>query len=429
MVCEELTSVINANGDGYHDLGWVIEIDPATRSVINQDGIGGVDKLWAMGNQSHENVTIKPDQSVVYYGADDGTYGYVYKFVPAVPGNYSSGELFVLKTTGLGSGTWSKIPNTTKDERNNVQSASVAAGAYNFNRVEDMELGPDGKLYFACTSGGNVFRLKDNGSAVSDLEIFVATGTYNIEGVPATFSWPDNLAFGNEGNLWVLQDGGDNHIWVVAPEHTTAAPALRVFANTPLGSEPTGITFSPDNRFMFLSIQHPNGSNTQPQADAAGNDVAFDDNTVIVIARKENLGTGAVLPLRFIDIHVQQSAGGVTVLWKINNQENALAFTIGRSADGIHFDKVGMIKSDVVNTLPLTYTDEMPPAAVSLYYRVKVCDATGQCLYSEVKTVKWSVGSATFSVIAQYSGSVVILFLKGIPGQATIKILATDAGK
>ena len=97
MVCEEGTLAVDGNFDGYDDLGWIIEIDPATRMVINQDATGGVDKLWAMGNQAHENVTIKADQAVAYWGADNGTNGFVYKFVPAVAGNFSSGTLYVFR--------------------------------------------------------------------------------------------------------------------------------------------------------------------------------------------------------------------------------------------------------------------------------------------------------------------------------------------
>ena len=49
IVSEESTSTWDVNADGYTDRGWLIEINPATRSVINQDGVGGVDKLWALG--------------------------------------------------------------------------------------------------------------------------------------------------------------------------------------------------------------------------------------------------------------------------------------------------------------------------------------------------------------------------------------------
>ena len=102
----------------------------------------------------------------------------------------------------------------------------------------------------------------------------------------------DNMAFDAQGNLWVLQDGDDDYIWVVKEGHTTVCPRVEIFGRTPLGSEPTGITFSPDNKFLFMSIQHPNSSNnTSSQTDAAGASVNFAKDVALVIARKENLGT------------------------------------------------------------------------------------------------------------------------------------------
>src|SRR5690606_7393626 len=62
----------------------------------------------------------------------------------------------------------------------------------------------------------------------------------------------------------------------------------------PAGSEPTGMTFSPDNKFMFVSIQHPSGSNTTEMIDASGTPIIFNKETAIVIARKEFLGVDAL---------------------------------------------------------------------------------------------------------------------------------------
>ena len=101
ITCEEYTSIDleadpdygfdkDINGDGYHDLGWAIEIDPATKMIINQTGgRDDKDKLWAMGNFKHENAVISTDHRTVYQGAD-ATYknvatregdGYLFKFV------------------------------------------------------------------------------------------------------------------------------------------------------------------------------------------------------------------------------------------------------------------------------------------------------------------------------------------------------------
>ena len=309
MVCEETTEGTDLNLDGYQDNGWVIEIDPATRKVINQDGAGGVDKLWAVGRQVHENVAIKRDQSIIYWGADDDPTGFLYKFVPSTPGKYTDGSLYVMKTTAeLGTGTWELINNTTQTDRNNTVALSIAAGAYNFDGIEDVEIGPDGRIYFAAKGPGRIYRFTDAG-ATAQIEVFVESMNYDVDGdgpfPPELWgTGNDNLAFDGEGNLWVLQDGNRNHIWVVGPTHTTATPAVRLFATTPSGGEPTGITFSPDFKYLFMSFQHPSPTNITPQTDAAGALVIFNNHTTVVIARKEFLGSQRHkrLPLQILNL-------------------------------------------------------------------------------------------------------------------------------
>lgn len=303
IVGEEVLPTLDANNDGYQDVGWTIEIDPATRTVINQDGVSGPDKLWAVGRQAHENVTVNAAETVMYWGADAPTTGYIYKFIPSTPAKYSKGALYVLKTTAaLGTGTWKLVANNTKSERNNTVAGSALAGAYNFNGIEDVEIGLDGKVYFAAKASGRIYRFHDLGASVDHLEVFVESANYDVDGAGPIKPEPwglgnDNLAFDNSGNLWVMQDGGKNFIWVVGPAHTAVKPAVRLFATTPLGSEPTGITFSPDNKFIFLSFQHPNSSNTASQTDAAGKSVVFNAATTVVIARKENLGAGTSISI------------------------------------------------------------------------------------------------------------------------------------
>ena len=389
MVCEEVVNSIDFNADGYEDLGWIIEIDPVTRTVINQDGTGGADKLWAMGHQVHENVAITADQTVAYWGADNATNGFLYKFVPTVAGNFSLGNLFVLKTTGIGTGTWETVSNTTKAERNNTIAGSVSAGAYNFNRIEDVEIGPDGKLYFASTATGRVYRLTDGGATVNNLEVFVEKTLFDVDGTPAQFEWPDNLAFDGDGNLWVLQDGGQNHVWVVSSTHTAATPAIKVFANTPAGSEPTGITFSPDFNYLFISLQRPSASNTTPQPDATGSDVVFNTHTTLVIARNENLGNGAVLPLKFVDLQLKNNSNSITLNWSVTGQTSPTTYVIERSTNGVQYKQIGTIPTQTdQRNLALTFTDKTLPQAVTGFYRIKACDANNQCLYSVVKSVK-----------------------------------------
>lgn len=284
------------NNDGYDDFGWAIEIDPVTKTVINQPGgLDGPDKLWAMGNFKHENAAIHNNERTVYQGADANV-GYLYKFVANAAQNLSSGDLYVYKGSKNGSGNWIQLNNTTQEEQNSTVEQSAVVGATTFNGIEDVEIGPNGLIYFAVKGEDRVYRFQDSdpisGTTVTQMETYVGNTTYTIthENGTSNVNWGngnDNMAFDNAGNLWVLQDAGDyqNYIWVVENGHTQNSPKVKIFARTPFRSEPTGITFSPDNRFLFMSIQHPDrGNNSTTQLDAAGNEITFNKAISLVIS-------------------------------------------------------------------------------------------------------------------------------------------------
>lgn len=302
ITSEESTTTADANADGYHDIGWQIEYDPITGLIRDQDGDGNPDKLWSHGKMSHENIAISADGYTTYQAEDGGTHC-VYKFVTTTYGNLSNGTLYVLHRDAPTSttGTWILVPNTTKAERNTVATVAAALGGTNWSGPEDIEIGPDGKMYFASKGTGTIWRFKDDGMTVSDIEAWVTNRPYPItwSGGVQNESFGtgiDNLTFDGEGNLWALQDGGRNHLWVIRPDHTQADPKVELFATLPSGSEPTGLTFSPDYRYGFISIQHPSSSNAVIVNDAAGNPVRFNASLTIVFSRVEYLGPLAVEP-------------------------------------------------------------------------------------------------------------------------------------
>ena len=90
-----------------------------------------------------------------------------------------------------------------------------------------------------------------------------------------TFNSPDGLGFDAQGRLWVLTDGnygnsgdyegqGNNQMLVADP----ATGELRRFLTGPKGCEVTGITWTPDQRFVFVNIQHPGEGPDLDQAQA-----------------------------------------------------------------------------------------------------------------------------------------------------------------
>jgi|GEM_PF-2864325 len=302
--CEEY-AFNDFNGDGYKDTGWAIEIDPITKTVIDQPGglVGG-DKLWAMGNFRHENAAIHSNERTVYQGSD-ATPGYLFKFVANTAKDLSSGDLYVYKELSTTTGTWVQLNNTTQNEQNTTNSQANAVGAKVFSGVEDVEISPiDGKVYFAVKNEDSVYRLDDpnplTGGNITNFETFVGNANYNINDGTNTYSVPwgtgnDNLAFDDLGNLWVLQDGGDFYIWVVGVNHTQSNPDVRLFGIAPYDSEPTGITFTPDYRYLFMSLHdlHPSNASTS-QLDAFGQSKTFDKDVALAISRQEFLGS----PLR-----------------------------------------------------------------------------------------------------------------------------------
>lgn len=294
ITSEETGTSNDANNDGYFDLGWNVELDPVKAEVVQ--------KLWAMGNMSHENVVVAEDSLTAYYGEDAGD-GTFYKFVADNKMDLSTGKLYTLKLDKpmsggepqSSTGTWVLVPNTTPADRNSTTSLAQGLGATLFAGVEDAEIGPhDGKVYFTAKGWSRVYRFEDKGAAVEGFETYIGGKTYNVHDGQQVNLEPwgggnDNLVFDDKGNLWVQQDGSRDHLWMVRPDHRQFDPRVELFATTPFGCEPTGATFTPDYKFMFISMQHPSGIN-QDQVDATGKKVAINASATLVVARKEHLG-------------------------------------------------------------------------------------------------------------------------------------------
>jgi hypothetical protein len=189
--------------------------------------------------------------------------------------------------------------------------AANAAGATTTARPEDTDMAADGSLYIAFTSGspggdggpdkrvftgpkgetpwefGWILRLvedQDDPAAMTFRWESFAMGGEPAEG-GAGFSNPDNLEFDNNGNVWMVTDistskhnqpvasrvndpgesisqtdiqgiFGNNSIWCLPTSGEMAGNAY-LFGIGPMECETTGPFFSPDQKTLFLAVQHP----------------------------------------------------------------------------------------------------------------------------------------------------------------------------
>ncbi|CAE6944754.1 Transcriptional initiation protein Tat [Pseudomonas marincola] len=106
------------------------------------------------------------------------------------------------------------------------------------------------------------------------------------------FNSPDGMSFDAAGRLWILTDGdssnsgdfagmGNNQMLCADP----ASGEIRRFMVGPVGCEVTGISFTPDQRTLFVGIQHPGEKGTSTFPDYQPNGTPR--SSVIAIRRED----------------------------------------------------------------------------------------------------------------------------------------------
>ena len=297
--CEETVSGGDSNNDKYPDFGWCFEIDPLTRKVMDYDMDGMPDKLWEMGRMYHENIAIASDMKTVYYGDDREHSGFVYKFVCDSAMKLNKGNAYVLQIISADSAIW--IPLQDKDPVALAHMPGFAnlAGATHFKGVEDIEIKSDGRVFFSSKFQGAVFSFIDYGTAgvhMFDTLLGPKNRRYEIVNGGKTDtvlfrSGADNIAIDNNDNLWLLQDElhmtDSNYVWVAGQNHSRQSPDLRIFGRTADGAEPSGISFTPSNSHLFMSVMHPDTNNVLTQKDIGGKSILFNRSACISVARTE----------------------------------------------------------------------------------------------------------------------------------------------
>ena len=301
--------------------GWVVEFDPFDPNSTPV-------KRTALGRTKHEAAFVHETKGgrVVVYMGDDEVNQYVYKFVSA--GNAKSmrargqspldeGTLYVARFGVGGSGQWLALVHGTGpltaangfadqgDVLVKTRLAAKALGATPMDRPEWTSVDANtGAVYLTLTNNtspakvehpanprkpnpwGHIIRWQEAGgdhAATSfqwDLFLLAGQGRFSGDGSTVddedAFGSPDGLWVDPDGRVWIQTDGrqpgGANDQMLAANPYVDdddGVPELRRFFTGIPGGEVTGVVTTPDQRTMFVNIQHPGESapSTWPQDD------------------------------------------------------------------------------------------------------------------------------------------------------------------
>ena len=215
--------------------GRVYECDPF--------GVRPAQVRPAMGAFGHEAAAVDPATSIVYM-TEDQRDGGLYRFVPTVAQDLSSGRLEVMVEVGGAIG-WETIPDPRGIP---TETRFQVSSMKRFNRGEGAYFA-GGRLVFATTGDDRVWSYTP---ATNVLGLI-----YNEATSPEpVLSGSDNLTIAEDvGDVFVCEDGGNLEL-VVVPVEGGANPFLRVVGQS--DTELTGVAFDPSGtRLYFSSQRHP----------------------------------------------------------------------------------------------------------------------------------------------------------------------------
>jgi hypothetical protein len=338
--------------------GWVVEIDPLDPSWTprKRTSLGRFKHEGA-------TVMVGRNNRVAFYTGDDERFDYTYKFVSARSydlldrrANFDlldEGILYVAKFNDNGSGEWIPLVwgqgpltaangfSSQADVLIKTRQAADLLGATKMDRPEDFEPSPvTGKLYLLLTNNtnrgvgtnpgpdaanprannrnGHIIEMIEAGSDPAATSftwsIFILCGrpedpsTY-FAGYPkdrvSPIGAPDNVVFDRDGVLWVATDGQENAIGLndglfALPAEGPERGYLRQFLSVPNGAELCGPEFTPDDRTLFIAIQHPGEGGTVERPISSWPDGREPRPAVAVVQHKRGarIGAGAEEPAR-----------------------------------------------------------------------------------------------------------------------------------
>ncbi|MFI8168793.1 alkaline phosphatase PhoX [Streptomyces sp. NPDC085931] len=288
LTCEENSDRAGTNGMT-KDHGYVFEVDPVDRRA-NRDP----KPLKFFGRYDHEAVVIDPRRGHAYLTEDAaGPNGLFFRWTPPkgfahgpgkfrgladdagvlqAPKCYDSGGRFVddlSRATRIGTVygvDWVDVPD--RDARTTPVRKQFGAGEVTRARKLEGMWWADGGAYLVSSYAREESPVRHDGQVWfydpkrRTLTLKVLLGVNPDPAKDGAFDGPDNITVSPYGGLVIAEDGeGVQHLFGATDSGRTYPIARNELnigtAEEPEYSEFAGVTFSPDGRTLFASIQTP----------------------------------------------------------------------------------------------------------------------------------------------------------------------------
>lgn len=261
-----LTGTLYNCAGGPSPWGWLTceeSIEPGHGFVfacpIDASSVARLEPIRAYGRYRHEAVAIDPRDHAAYL-TEDREDGAFYRFAPASRDRPFEGTLQAmavadpgrdLGASGLRVGetlsvSWIDLDGTDSPD-DDLRMRAVQRGAATVNRGEGAFWYGD-RVYFTSTDGGprhagQVFALDPRRDELTLL----------AQAEDESLDHPDNLCVTSFGDIYLAEDGGgDQYLRVLKPD----GRVLPFGRNARSQGEVAGVCFSPDERTLFVNLQH-----------------------------------------------------------------------------------------------------------------------------------------------------------------------------